>query len=329
MHLLAGCLVLALVAARPSASTAAERSPEDRALAFLAREVPRWPEENRCYSCHNNGDAARALYTAVRLGRDVPAGVLGDTTAWLANPAAWDENKGNPDFSDLPLARIQFASALVDAIDAGLMPDRRALAEAARLVAGDQKPDGSWRLDSGDSIGSPATYGTFLATGVARWILERGDRERFRDAIALADGWLRHVEVKTVLDAAALVLGLGGATDEDATSQRRRCLEILARGEAPSGGWGAYLNSRAEPFDTGIALLALASLAATPELAEPVFASTQLSQAIARGRQFLVNRQLPDGGWPETTRPAGQRSYAQYISTSGWATLALLATAPR
>ncbi|MFO1532763.1 MAG: ArsA-related P-loop ATPase, partial [Thermoplasmatota archaeon] len=35
----------------------------------LAREVPRWSAENHCYSCHHNGDAARALYAAARAGR--------------------------------------------------------------------------------------------------------------------------------------------------------------------------------------------------------------------------------------------------------------------
>ena len=32
----------------------------------------------------------------------------------------------------------------------------------------------------------------------------------------------------------------------------------------------------------------------------------------------------PDGSWPETTRPANQESYAQRISTTSWALLALL-----
>jgi hypothetical protein len=32
--------------------------PERRAVAFLTREVPRWSVENRCFSCHNNGDAS-------------------------------------------------------------------------------------------------------------------------------------------------------------------------------------------------------------------------------------------------------------------------------
>ena len=47
---------------------------------------------------------------------------------------------------------------------------------------------------------------------------------------------------------------------------------------------------------------------------------------IARGRKFLINEQLDDGSWPETTRPPGNVSYAERISTAGWATLALLAT---
>ncbi len=45
-----------------------------------------------------------------------------------------------------------------------------------------------------------------------------------------------------------------------------------------------------------------------------------------RGRHYLQLEQLEDGSWVETTRPAGQQSYAQYISTTGWVTLALLAT---
>ena len=34
--------------------------------------------------------------------------------------------------------------------------------------------------------------------------------------------------------------------------------------------------------------------------------------------------QEADGSWPETTRPPGADSYAQRISTTGWALLALL-----
>src|SRR5712692_3193613 len=105
-------------------------SPEDRALAYLSREVPRWSVENKCYSCHNNGDAARALYVAARLSHPVPAKALADTSRWLTHPDRWDHNGGEGPSSDKGLARIQFAAALVEALDAGLVKDRRALAQA-------------------------------------------------------------------------------------------------------------------------------------------------------------------------------------------------------
>ena len=50
---------------------------------------------------------------------------------------------------------------------------------------------------------------------------------------------------------------------------------------------------------------------------------------IAAGRKFLIEEQLDDGSWTETTRPPGNVSYAEHMSTAGWATLALLATRVR
>src|SRR5260370_35108678 len=83
---------------------------------------------------------------------------------------------------------------------------------------------------------------------------------------------------------------------------------MILRAQSSDGGWGPHPMAAAEPFDTAVVLLALR---------EPA--------AVARGRAFLIARQRPDGGWPETTRPPGAQSYAQHISTSAWATLSLLA----
>lgn len=44
-----------------------------------------------------------------------------------------------------------------------------------------------------------------------------------------------------------------------------------------------------------------------------------------RGRKYLVAQQQADGSWNETTRPSGAVSYAERLSTVGWATQALLA----
>jgi hypothetical protein len=294
----------------------AKTNGETRAITYLAREVPRWAAENKCYSCHNNGDAARALYAASRLGYKVPARALADTSRWLSQPERWDHNGGETGVSDKRLARIQFASALVEALEAGLVKDRNALQEAARKVAEDQATDGSWQVDAVGSVGSPATYGACLATYQARRILEKADASQFRTAIAKADEWLFKVEVKSVLDAAAVLLAMNRRTELQADARRKMCLALLRKGQSEKGGWGPYVKSAAETFDTALVMLALARHAG----------DKQVEGMLRRGRAYLLSTQAPNGSWQETTRPAGSESYAQRLSTSGWAVLALLAT---
>lgn len=276
---------------------------EERAVAYLAREVPLWSRQNHCYSCHNNGDGARALYVARRRGYRVPPEALADTTAWLQRPLDWENSPGDPRFSDKRLARIQFAASLAEASQ-----DRKLLSVAAEALLPHQDAGGSWPVDAEAAVGSPVTYGPALATAMARRTLAKVDAVRFRAAIASADAWLRSAPLKSTVNAAAVLLALGEG--------RRQSLDLLLGGQGTEGGWGPYPRAPAEAFDTAVALLALASLGDRPELREP----------IRRGRAYLTRTQLESGGWPETTRPAGAQSYAQHVSTSAWATLALLET---
>src|SRR5438128_4933211 len=92
---------------------------EAKAVEFLMREVPAWSRNNGCFSCHNNGDAARALYAARQRGYRVPEDALAETTAWLKQPGRWGQNKGDPGFSDKRLAAVQFAAALRAAFETG------------------------------------------------------------------------------------------------------------------------------------------------------------------------------------------------------------------
>jgi hypothetical protein len=294
-----------------------QATPEGRAIAFLAREVPRWRAEHHCASCHNNGDAARALYAAIKGGEALPPAALADTNGWLARPEGWDRNGGEGPFSDKRLARVQFAAALVAAVESGQVRDRGPLVRAARRLAEDQAGDGSWTIDDdAGSVGTPATYGRPLATFMARETLRAADPDLFRPRIARADRWLRGLEPSAVVDAAAVVLAAGASDDPAWEAPRRRALDLLRRGQSPEGGWGPFVNAPPEPFDTAVAVLALARVADRPGLAD----------RLRRGRAFLVAGQADDGSWPETTRPAGGESYAQRLSTTGWATLALLAT---
>lgn len=289
---------------------------EARAVAFLTRETPAWSKENGCFSCHNNGDAARALYAASRKGYRLPVDVLAETTAWVSQPASWDENKGDPGFSDQRLANIQFAAALLAANETGHVNDQPSLRAAARKLIAAQEPDGAWHIEQDNTLGSPATYGTHLATHLALTTLRRADLAATKNAEQKAEQWLSRATPNNVPAAAALLLAAFERTDRAARLQQTQCLKLLRAAQTRDGGWGPYADAPPEAFDTALALLALIKLRRQPGIAE----------AIARGRSFLSAQQNADGGWPATTRPAGGDSYAQRVSTTAWATLALLAT---
>ncbi|MFO0950028.1 MAG: prenyltransferase/squalene oxidase repeat-containing protein [Isosphaeraceae bacterium] len=322
-----GLTAVALAAPPPADDGAGEA----RALAFLAREVPLWSRENHCFSCHNNGDAARALMDARRRGvaRAKPTGPgpgtdpLSDTLAWLARPEGWDRNGGQGPFSDKTLARVQFTAALADAVSAGLVTDRAPLLAAAATLAKDQAADGSWPIEGEPEVlGSPAAYGRPLATLTARNALYAADPLRYRSAVERADRWLDARPVVRVMDASIALLAVGspGRISEGPGRYRARrtaALERLRAGQSDDGGWGPYVDAPPEAFDTALAMLALARQ--TPD--------AETRAMIARGRAYLLANQNPDGSWSETTRPSGAESYAQRLSTIGWAALALLATA--
>jgi hypothetical protein len=310
---IAAWLLLGALACRSIATEPADAV--DRALAFLRVEVPKWKTDNACFSCHNNGDAARALIAAARLGKLADRRPLADTLAFLAQPAAWDDNGPDGPFKDKQLARVQFAMALAEAARAGLIEDRKALDRAAALLVELQAADGSWQIGPADQVGSPVTYGRALATLVALRALETLGPQTHREAIAGADRWFESTEPKSVLDAAATLWALARATSKPALAQRQRALALIRRGQSDDGGWGPFANAPPEVFDTAIVLLALAAQTDKQEL-EPL---------VARGRRYLLKEQLADGSWPETTRPHGAESYAQRLSTTGWAVQALLA----
>lgn len=268
--------------------------PEQRAIDYLAREVERWPRENHCYSCHNNGDGARVLFRAA------PGIALAGTREWLSHPGNWEKGGGNPGFNNATLARIQFAAALAE-----MGGNLRA---AAELVARDQKPDGRWEIDTGGLPGAPATYGTALATYMARRTLERAGR--FADAIRRADRWFEKAEPNSITDAAAILLARPRSK-----TVRSRCLPTILGAQTSDGGWGPQRGAPAEIFDTALVLLALQAAAERGP--------------IERGRAYLLARQESYGGWQETTRPTGNTSYAEHISTTAWALEALLATNPK
>jgi hypothetical protein len=295
---------------QPSQQTLAE----SKAIDFLAREVPAWSKNNGCFSCHNNGDAARALFAATRQGYSIQRDVLADTTAWVSNPNRWEQNKGDPGFSDKRLADIQFAASLEAAFEAGYVTDRRLLAEAARKVIFHQDADGAWHIDAGNRVGSPATYGTHLATYMALRTLEKTDSLETKRSLQKANRWLGQAPANSVLSAASLLLASAIGENDSLRPRREKLIKMIRAAQTRDGGWGPYTDSPPEPFDTAVVLLALREYRGEFEV----------NDLIRRGREFLVSQQNANGSWPATTRPPGGDSYAQRVSTTGWVLLALL-----
>lgn len=177
-------MLVSALAGAGSDADAQPATPEARAVAYLAGEVPRWSRANHCYSCHNNGDAARALYQAARAGIPVRAGAMTDTTTWLSRPARWDHNGGDGPFSDKRLARVVFTATLATAVQTEAIRDRGVLLRAAERLALDQAGDGSWPLEGEEAPGSPVAYGRLLATYPARARLAAAQPVPWRAAIA-------------------------------------------------------------------------------------------------------------------------------------------------
>ncbi len=314
---LALLLWVGFFASSPARQSSSKLSAEEKGIRYLTREVPRWRPQNGCFSCHNNGDGARILFAARRHGYPIPEAALKDTVEWLSRPLEWDENKGESGFSDKRLARIQFAASLVEAARAKAISNQKPLRDAARSLLDHQAPDGSWPIDATEQVGSPVTYGVPLATLMALRTLEAGDPVTFGEEIRRARDWLQALEPRSLPDAAAVLLSLAEDQSVESSSRGQKAMTLIMQSQKQDGGWGPYRFSPSEVFDTALALIVLSQV--------PGLSEEQL-QALKGGRAYLESAQLDSGGWIETTRPAGANSYAQHVSTSAWATQALIET---
>lgn len=316
--------LLALVVLSPlpgAAQPASADSSEARAVTYLSKEVPKWHTTNSCYSCHNNGDGARALLMASHRGYDVGPS-LETSLAFLRAPDTWATTKVQIE-ANRPLGRVSYAAALAMAGERDAAP-ARALVQAATLIIGDQQADGSWSPYPAHTDATPVTYGPALATWLARSTLIAAGREPDDFAVAQTDRWLRTYEVVHTADAAGVLLAMNVTSDVMADRQRAISLSILRRAQGADGGWGPSADAPATVFHSAIAVLALQQYVSDPRLARSTYRPEELRDALDRGRRWLAAQQLPDGSWTETMREAGTKSYAQKISTTSWALMALL-----
>ncbi len=298
---------------QPAMEPGAEGGPVARAIGFLAREVPLWLPENDCRSCHHNGDGARALHVALHRGFPAPPDSLADSKGWLAQPAEWLK-ESNAEFADESLSWVQYSAGLATAVETGAMDDRAALRAAAGGLAVRQSESGAYVIEPEAAAGSPVTYGTPLATRMALRVWEVDGGDQFGPSRLRARAWLAALRSPRVLDAAAVILALTNPREVTEAEAMQRALDLIRRAQGSEGGWGLFVGSPPEAFDTAMVLLALAGMDDGKDYAA----------LIEKGAAYLRSVQEADGGWAATTRPAGGDSYAQRVSTTAWGLLALL-----
>ncbi len=157
---------------------------------------------------------------------------------------------------------------------------------AERLAAGQQE-DGSWK--AGGQLPSQKRPERETQEVSTMWSLVAlqsyaAPAEGVVDRFSGARQWLGNETEgqSTEWWAVRLLLERGSGNDKEANRLRG---ELLAR-QHEDGGWGWLCADESDAFGTGVALYALARDGMTAD-----------ESAIARGREFLVQTQQPDGSW--------------------------------
>ena len=197
-------------------------------------------------------------FTRRRGGHPLFPSVAGGDDPLADRPADWDHNGGDGPFNDKRLARVVFTTSLETAVATRWIEDRSTLVRAAEAGA---RPGRGWvlaargrgrdglagdlRPPAGDIPGPQ-----FAVLGRQRPVPRR-HRARRRLALEPGDSHdRRRLGVPAGRRESSAPAGNAPHTGGAST--------CCARGQSNDGGWGPRTSSPPEPFDTALALLALA-----------------------------------------------------------------------
>ena len=286
-----------------------------RAFDYLLLESTSWSPDNGCFSCHNDGDAFRALLAYDKESQSLRAPQWQSLLNWFQRPEEWLKSK-SAEIGESPiLTFIQFGTARQAAQNAGWIEAEESVERTIRNeLLKTQSRAGYWQVEPDRTIGSPGTYGNALASFQALSIIGEEQSEQIESAKTRCLNWASQFYPKSSTDLAAISLLLNLAETSKLRERAKDWSQHLVETQNADGGWGIFPHRYSEVFDTAIACIAIAK----------TLAPSSGEESLKNARQFLEETQEPSGGWPETTRPSGGVSYAQHISTTAWALQALI-----
>jgi len=291
------------------------RATISKGLGFLAKEGDQWMEDKNCNSCHHLPELLWSHREATLRGFAVDQKKFDEWLSWAVERAA-DKRPG-----------LEEAALMILA-----MPERPA-PELVKLLAADQKPDGTWnpagQFATMQKRGAPdaqahSTRLSLIALATPKPAPPESDAAR-----AKASAMLQKKDAPTFTESLVFRIlcarRFGEPKEADAL-----CKEILKQ-QRGDGGWSSFIGENmSDVLATGQVLYAL-------QPSDPPTAD-----AIARAQHWLVSTQRDDGSWPidithiskvDRSAPAKSKSFKDataiytYWGTS-WATIGLLQGVP-
>ena len=288
-----------------------------RSLGFLAKEGDQWMTDKSCNSCHHMPELLWSHREAKARGFPFDQKKFDEWLAWSVERAT-DKKPG-----------LEEAALMILA-----MPERPA-PELTKLLAADQKPDGTWspagQFATMQKRGEPDAKATstrlsLIALGIPQSANPQADAAR-----AKAGAMLQKKDASTSME--SLVFRTLYARRFGSPAEADALRKDILKQQRGDGGWSSFIGENmSDPLATGQVLYALQPSSSDPPTAD----------AIARAQQWLVHTQRPDGSWPidithiskmDRSAPAKAKSFkdATGIYTywgSGWATIGLLQGVP-
>ena len=297
-----------------------------KALPLLAKAATGHAEQKSCFACHNQAPPLMALRTAAGRGFAASDALFKAQAEHAvgfiaANRERFVKGQGTG-------GGVDTAVSLLFALEqAGHKADENTAAVVEYLLQTQAERD-HWRTGSNRPPTEASSFTTtaLAVRGVKTWATPE-QRERTDKRVTAARGWLLKTRPADTEDRVFRLFGLkaAGVTETEVAAAAWELLKT----QQPDGGWRQLDAMTPDAYATGTALVALreAGGLATDH------------PAYTRGVAFLLRSQLPDGSWHVKSRSKPFQPYYesgfphekdQFVSVAatGWATTALVLTAP-
>ncbi len=306
--------------------TAAMRQAIERAIPRLQAGASGSAKERECFTCHSQALPVFALQAAQQRGFVIDENVLQQQLqhTWKhleRGQAGYREAKGQG-------GQAMTAGYALWTLEVGHWPADEVTEAVSHYLIERHREFKHWR---GGGQRPPSSGSSFTATYVSlRGLSTYGSQEQ-QAAIAerrdLAAEWLLNTPPKDTEDQVFRLRSLPYIKAQQ--SKIDEAIQDLLAKQQANGGWSQTSELQPDAYATGSVLTAL----------QEVGGLTYDHPAIARGCQFLLDSQLPDGTWHVVTRAKPVQDYFesdfphgedQFISVAatGWAVLALVQALP-